>query len=136
MIFKKGQNTTNLNATLVTIILYTFFTCREIHWHKHIYSLTITQLPFENLHNFTQKAAHIHFYINRTMVEIINQFISAHPVVNFCYFMVYERSKYPYATPVAINECSVNFYYLKLLMNCGYCFPCPRRQNHTIPPWI
>ena len=90
------------------------------------YSLTITQLPFENLHNFTQKAPHIHFYINRTMVEIINQFISAHPVVNFCYFMVYERSKdlqwrllrfYKWLsthTPVVINECKINFYYLKL----------------------
>ena len=109
---------------LLPFFFIRFYTCRETHWHKHIYALTHSQHPCKNLHNLTQKAPHIHFYINRTMVEIINQFISAHPVVNFRYFMVYERSKYLQwallrfykwlrtQTPVAINECRINFYYL------------------------
>ena len=114
----------------IRFLLVDKYTDTSTYTQRHTqHSLTNPQVPFKNLHNFTQKAPHIHFYINRTMVEIINQFISAHPVVNFCYFMVYERSKdlqwrllrfYKWLsthTPVVINECKINFYYLKLLMN-------------------
>ena len=123
----------------IRFLLVDKYTDTSTYTQRH--SLTNPQVPFKNLHNFTQKAPHIHFYINRTMVEIINQFISAHPVVNFCYLMVYERSKYlqwrllrfykwlSTHTPVVINECKISFYYLKLLMNCGYCFPCPSYHN-------
>ena len=142
LIFVKDQNTTNLNATLVTIVLYTVFTCRWIHWHKHIYAKALTHnhtasvwelaqfYPESTTHTFLHQPNngwdHKSIYKCSSSREFLLLYglrevkISPMKIITFLQMVAY-------ATPVAINECSVNFYYLKLLMNCDT----PAKSYHT-----